>query len=220
MARVPQPVRTNRGAGVGATITLAIDYYRPADGAGPDHGVLSGRDENGPWELHFANPTELETELRHITTALAQIATEAREAAADERSAGRTIWLKAIGAQGLPADEVWWDERNRDTGIDFPYRPKSVKQGDLLVVYAAGTGKVVGVMKITGDRWSEAGRNERWPYRMEARVLAAVPVSEGFALNLLDVERKIGKSIRQKSHIRLSDAEADIALDAFELGDA
>ena len=69
-------------------------------------------------------------------------------------------------------------------------------------------------MEVTGD-WYEANRYARWPYRMDTAILAAKKVSQGLPLDMLNSEREIGKSIRQKSHIRLSDEEAQRALEAF-----
>src|SRR4051812_827682 len=98
MERIPEPRRTRRGEGVGAKVALAIDYYRPPDGAGPDYGALSGRDGDGPWELHFASPEELEKRVGEIVEKLRDAATRAREATADGRGAGLAVWLKTIGA--------------------------------------------------------------------------------------------------------------------------
>jgi hypothetical protein len=69
-------------------------------------------------------------------------------------------------------------------------------------------------METVSD-WYEAKRHARWPYRMDTKIIAARPVSEGLSLDLLNGEREIGKSIRQKSHIKLRDGEAAEALKAF-----
>jgi hypothetical protein len=211
--REPRPGRTKRGRGAGARLDLSIDFYKAADGKGPDFGVVSGRDQAGRWELHFANDQERDRRIEQIFSALEAVATEAREDA-DERSAGTTVWLKTIGAVGRPIDEIWWGDKHRTDFVDFPYRPRAIKDGDLLVLYAATTGKVVGVMRVKGD-WYEGGATDRWNYRMDAQLLAKRPVSEGTPLEDLSEERQITKSIRQKSHIRLSDAEAATALSAF-----
>src|SRR5262249_8717873 len=125
--RGPQASRTKKGSGTGARLELSIDYYCPADGVGHDFGVFYGRDDQGRWELHFASPAEMEGQFARIVSTLTNVAIEAREETAEARTAGRTVWLKAIGAQGMPAEEIWWDERNRDQGVDFPYRPRSIK---------------------------------------------------------------------------------------------
>ncbi len=214
MPRTPIPSRTKRGSGAGAKLALSLDYYRSPDGLSDDFGFIYGKDDDGAWELPFDGREELNDQFAKLVVALEEVATSAREELADERSANRTVWLKAIGAQGFHADEQWWDERDRNSGVDFPFRPRSIKPGDLLVVYAAGTGNLVGVMEVTGD-WYEANRYARWPYRMDTTILAARKVSQGLPLDMLNSEREIGKSIRQKSHIRLSVGEAQRALDAF-----
>lgn len=215
MTRLPKPSRTKRGDGAGARLALRIDYYRPPDGAGDDHGFLHGKDDYGPWEIAFANNDELETAFAEVVEALRTVASEAREDAG-RTTTGPQVWLKAIGAQGWPVDEVWWDgEHRRAQGVDFPYRPKGVKPGDVLVLYAAGRGVLIGIAKVTGA-WYRADLHPRWPWRVDVDILARRPVSEGVPLDVLASERPIGKSIRQRSHIRLSDVEAEKALQAFE----
>jgi len=215
--RDPTATRTKKGTGTGtgATINLSIDYYRSPDGLKEDFGAFSGVDGAGAWELHFEGTREFDAQLGRVIGKLRELATEAREDTADPRNAGRTVWLKTIGAQDARSAEIWWDERNRDDGVDFPYRPKGIRRGDLLVVYASGTGKVVGVMEVTGDTWYKANRHPRWPYRLDTTIPKARAISEGEPLDSLSDERQIGKSIRQKSHIRLSDTESARALALF-----
>ncbi len=215
LERTPAPGRTKKGKGAGAKLDISVYYYKAADGSGPDYGTFAGRDDSGRWELHFAGSDEMHDRFARITTALAQEATAAREETADARDAGVAVWLKAIGAQGWPADEKWWNENNRGQHIDFPYRPKSIRPGDLMVMYAAGTGKVVGIVRAAGEYY-EGGNQERWPYRIDTELVKAVPISQGVDLHGLSTERELGKSIRQKSHVRLSEAEAAAALAAFD----
>lgn len=215
LERTPEVGRTKKGAGAGAKIDVSIYYYKAADGNGPDHGTFAGRDTAGRWELHFAGAEEMNQRLGRIVAALDAEATTAREETAYARTGGEAVWLKAIGAQGWPADEQWWNENDRGQHIDFPYRPKSIRPGDLMVMYAAGTGKVVGIVRAAGEFY-EGGTNERWPYRIDTELVTAVPISQGVDLNGLSTERELGKSIRQKSHVRLSESEAANALGAFE----
>ena len=214
--RYPSPGRTKRGAGVGARLDVSIDYYRAPDGIGPDNGVLHGRDKEGPWERHFGTPKELEVTLASIIERLQGEATAAREDSREEaRPDGPAVWLKAIGAVGWPAEEVWWqDNLSRDECIRFPYRPRSIMPGDLMVIYAAGTGKIVGVVRAKGP-WFHEGAEERWPYRIDTEIVVARPVSSGVSLDGLSGERQLGKSIRQKSHVRLHESEAQAALHAL-----
>lgn len=214
--RDPRPERTKRGRGAGGKLDLTIHYYKSPDAAGPDYGVFSGRDERGRWELHFANDDERKSRIERIVSTLDAVATEAREDAGD-RAVGTTVWLKVIGAVGHPISENWWEQsgKERHKYVDFPYRPRSIRDGDLLVLYGATTGNVVGVMRVNGE-WYE-GNDDRWKYRMDAEIVAKRPVSQGVPLETLSEEREITKSIRQKSHIRLSDAEAARALGEFGL---
>jgi hypothetical protein len=197
-------------------VQLGIDYYRPADGDGSDWGTLYGRDDDGPWELLFANPEEMTVLLDRVIGELTRVATEAREELAEEAGAGTAVWLKAIGAVSDQITENWWHDERRQGGIDFPYKPRSIKNGDLLVLYGSGTGKVVGVERVVGD-WYEGNRHPRWPYRVNTELLAYRPLSEGVELVSLNHERELTKSIRQKSHVRLTEAEAAEALGAFDI---
>jgi hypothetical protein len=65
--------------------------------------------------------------------------------------------------------------------------------------------------------WLEGGEEDRWKYRMDGDIIAKVPLSQRVALETPSDEREITKPIRQKSHIRLRDAEAARALGAFEI---
>ena len=215
MAKIPKPNRTKRGTGPGANLALSIEYHCAADG-GPDFGRLYGRDDYGAWELPFANPPELNDTLKKIVLSLRDEATQARDEHAHDTAEGRSVWLKAVGAQGWPIDEVWWNAEDHVHVVDFPYRPKSIKPGDLLVLYAAGTGTLVGIVKVTGTYY-RADRHDRWPWAVDTKILVAKPLSKGIPLNALSTERPIGKSIRQKSHVRLSKGESAAATDAFGL---
>jgi hypothetical protein len=212
--RAPKPGRTKRGGGEGAKLDLSIYYYRSPDGHAPDFGTFYGRDEEGRWELHFEGSEELERQFDRVIESVREVATEAREANADTRDATRTVWLKAIGAANWPAEEIWWDERERGAGVNFPFRPRSIEPDDLLVIYAAGTGNIVGVLRVTSP-WRWEGKEERWPWRMDTEIVVALPLSEGKPLHGISDERQIAKSIRQKSHIKLSDKEAKAALAAL-----
>jgi hypothetical protein len=83
-----------------------------------------------------------------------------------------------------------------------------------MVIYASGTGVVVGVVRAKGE-WFHEGAEDRWPYRIDTEIVAARPISEGVPLDTLSDERQLGKSIRQKSHVRLRDGEAARALSAL-----
>jgi hypothetical protein len=218
--RDPKPGRTKRGAGAGARLDLTIYFYRSNDGVGPDYGAFYGRDDDGRWERHFASPSEMNSQFARLVDTLREEATAAREEALEEaRPDGSAVWLKSIGAVGWPADEVWWqDDRSRDECIRFPYRPRSIRPGDLMVIYASGTGKIVGVVRAK-DEWYHEGAEERWPYRIDTEIVVARPISEGILLESISDEREITKSIRQKSHVRLSDREATTALEALGVGE-
>src|SRR5262245_8639020 len=83
---------------------MKIHYDWAAYGVCPDWGSNSGRDEEGRWELHFANEVKREAQLLRIFDALRTAATEAIVDHLDGANSDWVVWLKAIGAPcaGLP----------------------------------------------------------------------------------------------------------------------
>jgi len=97
----------------------------------------------------------------------------------------------------------------------FPKRPR-IGRGDRLVLYAAGSaglygeGRFVGVEEVVSDE-PEASGHERWPWALETGLVAAVD-----DLAVAPSLREIGvspKSLRQHSHIRLTEAQGLRALE-------
>lgn len=213
--RDPIPTRTKRGLGSGATLDLTVQLYRAPDGMGNDFGAFVGRDAKGRWELHFASPVERERQYARIERALLEVATQAREDEEEDATAERSVWLKTIGFTGSPPPNDWWEDGEREHGVDFPYRPRSIKVGDLLVIYAVGSGHVVGVAEVVSD--PGPGPQERWPWRVRINILKRKSVDQGFPLEELDDERQLSKSLRQKSYVRLTETEAANALRTFGL---
>jgi hypothetical protein len=100
----------------------------------------------------------------------------------------------------------------------FPKRPR-IARGDRLVVYASGSaalygdGRFVAIEEVVSDEPDPSG-DERWRWRLDTRLIAAVD-----ELALAPALREIGispKSLRQHSHIRLSDDQGAAALRLIE----
>ena len=126
-------------------------------------------------------------------------------------------WLKALGTSGggeIPTQglaKIDWVIRD----IGFPVEP-AVSVGDRLVLYASGHAKFFGVVEVFMPPYLD-NRAAPWSYRCEVRArLVLDDLARAPALDELRVGRDVRKSVRQQSHIRLSAAEYDAAVDSLE----
>lgn len=133
-------------------------------------------------------------------------------------------WVKVAGTGEAAYTQERWDERRARLRTDgsgvslFPRRPR-IERGDRLVVYASGSaavygeGRFVAIEEVISDEPEPSG-DERWPWRLDTRLVAAVD-----ELAVAPALREIGvspKSLRQHSHIRLSDEQGHAALRLLE----
>src|SRR5689334_24849988 len=133
-------------------------------------------------------------------------------------------WVKVAGTGESAYTQERWDERRarlraEGTGPSlFPRRPR-IERCDRLVVYASGSaalygeGRFVAIEEVISDEPEPSG-NERWRWRLHTRLVAAVD-----ELALAPALREIGvspKSLRQHSHIRLTDEQGELALRLIE----
>jgi hypothetical protein len=137
-------------------------------------------------------------------------------------------FLKSIGATNAKLGDAWlttpWNGKaNRldllDT-IHFPKnkRPTGVNQEDLLVLYAAGWERIFGIAVVTSDEPYEliVPGQERWPWALDVVVPLVVPrLSVAPELSEIKVANT---SVRQQSHIRLTDKQYTLALGALTRG--
>jgi hypothetical protein len=129
-------------------------------------------------------------------------------------------WIKVAGTGETAYTQERWDERHvrlrRDgSGASlFPRRPR-IERGDRLVVYAAGSaalygeGRFIAIEEVISNEPEPSG-HERWCWRLDTRLVAAVD-----ELAMSPALREIGispESLRQHSHIRLSDEQGRAAL--------
>lgn len=120
-------------------------------------------------------------------------------------------WIKVAGTGAEPFDEDDWRPRRerfaRDHGPGsyFPRRP-SIRRGDRLVVYAAGSaarfgeGRLFAIEEVVSEEPEPSG-HPRWPWRLATCELLSVPL-----LHMAPSLREIGvipRSLSQHSHIRL-----------------
>jgi hypothetical protein len=129
-------------------------------------------------------------------------------------------WLKVAGTGRMAYSQERWDERRAAGGGPslFPKRPQ-IARGDRLVVYASGSaalygeGRFVAVEEVLSDEPEPSG-HERWRWRLHTRLIAAVDlISHAPALREIGVSPK---SLRQHSHIRLTDQQGEAALRLIE----
>jgi hypothetical protein len=128
-------------------------------------------------------------------------------------------WLKALGATGSPLENHWLRSRNDLLiGVDFPSVPRSLSPGDKLVLYAAVRRCVFGVAEVTSEPY-RANRHPRWPFRLDVRVLLAVPLLADAPLLDEVVVTRGGRdlflSIRQKPYVELTRREYQRAVEAL-----
>ena len=113
-----------------------------------------------------------------------------------------------------------WDERRRrmrreGRGLSmFPKRPR-VKRGDRFTVYASGSaalygeGRFIAIEEVVSAEPEPSG-HERWRWQMRTRLLLAIEdLARAPALRDIGVSPK---SLRQHSHIRLTDEQGLRAL--------
>jgi hypothetical protein len=90
------------------------------------------------------------------------------------RDALRGFYLKSLGAAEWRIDPDWI-AHNADIldGADYPFEPRAIGPGTLLILYATGFQKVFGVAEVTTGAYP-ANRHPRWPWRCDHRILLAV----------------------------------------------
>lgn len=130
----------------------------------------------------------------------------------------RRNWLKSLGygARGRQLPDRWdsvEDVNLRET-VTFPQRP-SVQPGDGLILYAAGTGLFFAAGEARS--WPYEEGDSDWPWRVDYDLIAAVDhVRHGISIDELEVDgRRHNVRIRRRSHVNLTDAEFDAAVEAL-----
>src|SRR4051812_39755390 len=133
-------------------------------------------------------------------------------------------WIKVAGTGETAYTQERWDERRARLRAEptapslFPKRPR-IARGDHLVVYASGSaarygeGRFIAIEEVISDEPEPSG-HDRWRWRLHTRLVAAVD-----ELAMAPALREIGvspKSLRQHSHIRLTEDQGRAALRLIE----
>src|SRR3954454_14199146 len=130
-------------------------------------------------------------------------------------------WIKVAGTGAHAYTQERWDERRErmrreGSGLSmFPKRPR-VRRGDHFVVYASGSatlygeGRFIAIEEVLSEEPEPSG-HERWRWQMTTRLVVGVEqIAAAPALREIGVSPK---SLRQHSHIRLSDGQGRAALE-------
>jgi hypothetical protein len=133
----------------------------------------------------------------------------------------RGYWLKSIGAAepGLQQAEDWPDTAPQELHeVHFPKKGKpSVRVGDYLVYYASGQARIIGIAEVFTPPTEDSGE-ERWPWRCQVRPRIIINrISRTPSLDVMsEPERSLRKSVRQQSHISITEGQYQLALHALE----
>jgi hypothetical protein len=134
-------------------------------------------------------------------------------------------WLVAWGTAEdpmVPPRDDWRARRARWSALHgdvhmFPRRPR-ITPGDVLVAYAVGSAQAFGEGRVFAlhEALAEAqpSRHERWRWQVPVRLLRGVSYL-GHAPTLRDIGVS-SRSVRQQSHIRLSDEQGRRAADLID----
>jgi hypothetical protein len=140
-----------------------------------------------------------------------------------------TAWLKVIGASKRPLRDDWGSHAPPLLrAASFAKKPESRSfiPGDDFVYYAlrGDISRVVAIGKVVGDHRFDRSRVEGpgWPWLADVLIEAKRDlVRDGFAVNLLDVDRTLRRSVTQKAHIRLGQRNSSVhgSSSAFKVAD-
>lgn len=134
-------------------------------------------------------------------------------------------FLKSIGAANAKLGDAWLTDpwggmSNRLDLLDTIHfaknkRPTGVNRDDRLVLYAAGWERIFGVAVVRSDEPYEliTPGQERWPWALDVVVPLVVP-RLSLAPELSEI-KVANTSVRQQSHIRLSDEQYALAVAAL-----
>lgn len=112
-----------------------------------------------------------------------------------------SAWLKVIGTTERPCREGY--ERDH---VDFPIEPRDLCRGDVLVLYAVGSGtRVFAIARVTSEPY--AGEMERFPWRVNIEYSVNLPVPSGVSVREICDRNIVGAIQWGSSYLALDDAE-------------
>lgn len=82
---------------------------------------------------------------------------------------GTRVFIKPIGVSGEPPCK---GDQSKEKFMHFSKKhPRSVRVGDILIAYAVGNRRIIGVFKVMSDPIKIDDNNARWPWYVEADCL-------------------------------------------------
>jgi hypothetical protein len=133
----------------------------------------------------------------------------------------RSYWLKSVGAAapGLQQVDDWPETAPQELHeVHFPDKGKpSVRVGNYLVYYASGQERILGIAEVFMPPTKDSGE-ERWPWRCEVRPRIIINrIHRSPSLDLMSgTDRNFRESVRQQSHIHITEEQYERALNALE----
>lgn len=122
------------------------------------------------------------------------------------------VFLKLIGFGKNPCPEPY-EEPYADFSLSR--RPRRIREGDYLILYAAGGRKRVFANARVTSEVKPIGNPES-PYRLDIEYLVNVSPPNGVHIDEISIERDLGKLLRRQSYIRLTMEEYDRATALLE----
>ena len=126
----------------------------------------------------------------------------------------RGHWLKTLGRAGWSLPDAWLEDGGGDRvrRTAFPRRPR-IEPGDRLVYYASGWKRVFALVEVVAPPTDEDPLSPRWPWSVQVEPLVVVPLlSNAPPVEALGIPPR---SMSQQSHIRLTPAQYERAVEAI-----
>lgn len=120
-------------------------------------------------------------------------------------------WLKMLGTTEHPMRDDWLNHGPRTTDLVTSRKRMAMRPGDGIALYATGRGAVFAFGTVTSfayERPDPGHEGFEWCINVDLGDNYREFLHDGVPLDLVSVDvRDLRKSIKQKSHIRLSPAE-------------
>jgi hypothetical protein len=130
----------------------------------------------------------------------------------------RGYWLKSVGSSDDQQLDDWPDTAPQELHeVHFPNKgTPGVRVGDYLVYYASGQGRIIGIAEVFMPPTKDSGE-ERWPWRCEVRPRIISRIHRSPSLDVISgPDKNIRPSVRQQSHVTLTEDQYRRALTALE----
>lgn len=132
-------------------------------------------------------------------------------------------WLKLIGSSDKPITEHPFYGKYEEEYIGFRKQGQpGIKMGDHIFLYAPGGSKSIfalaeAMSQPEHDNNCNLQEVGSCPWKLRIRYLMNLPVAYGVCIDDINSENRIlGRSIRQQSHIKLSQAEYKLAYEKLQ----